>query len=146
MRGDPNQSTAPFHRTVFFFEREYWVQLYYTMGFLWRAHPGRPEGCIVKSGRGPLFLLMPSVSRLTQKETICREQIASERILSTVSGRRIKFAGKFFKGNPPGGREGRACGSPLRRQGRRTEEAGKSDFYRIPVPEPMPSNRTQEIN
>ena len=38
---------------------------------------------------------------------------ASERILSTVSGRRIKFAGKFFKGNPPGGREGRACGSPL---------------------------------
>ena len=72
MRGDPNQSTAPFHRTGFFFEREYWGQLYYMRGSPWGASPSRPEGCIVKSGRGPLFRLMPSVSRLTQKETICR--------------------------------------------------------------------------
>ena len=56
---------------------------------------------------------------------------ASERILSTVSGRRKNLQANFFKGNPPGGREGRACGTPLRRQGRRTEEAGSFGFHRI---------------
>lgn len=115
VRGAANQSTAPSHRTVFFFEMEYWVQLYFTRGLPWRARPGRPEGCIVKSDRGRFSVSRPASHVLRKRRSSARAD-ASERILSTVSGRRIKFAGKFFKRETLRvAGEGRACGSPLRR-------------------------------
>ncbi len=78
----------------------------------------------MKSSRGPLFLLMPSVSRLTQKETICRGQMllnefcqrsaAEEKICRQIFLREtLREAGK---GGPAARPYGVRVGEP-RRQG-----------------------------
>ena len=58
MRGDPNQSTAPFHRTVFFFKREYWVQLYLYEGLPVASQSRPPRGQNIR----PAFYLSEQIT------------------------------------------------------------------------------------